>query len=436
MLYFQLLDEISNRQMSIELKHELYVIPLEGGMNIIYAPLHGAAFYASDQAADICKSYIQGKDIAGDEYNALLIQHLKILEGKHITIPPQRPINTSNLVIILSQMCNLACSYCYAQDARSKEILSQDKLKATIDYIFSCGSKKKHFSFIGGGEPTLTWGLLSWAIAYIRSKNTNQSKVSIGITTNGTLLNDERIDFLYKNDVHIGLSFEILPNVQNIQRCFADKKRKSFDIIDVAIQKLVTKGVHINFRSTITKANVKQMPTMVKFVIEHYPTLKKLHFEQVTSKDNDKTFYDDFIQNFIEARKIGRINGIDVYCSGSNGLRTIKKRFCGGEFCITPTGDIVACHRISSQEENAFNLFNYGKVENGIINIDKIKKESIEQFYNTKRDACSTCFAKWHCAGSCSMEKTIYTEEMKNLKCYFTKKLIKQLLKEELDNNS
>ena len=277
--------------------------------------------------------------------------------------------------------------------------------------------------------------MLSWAIAYIRSQNTNQSKVSIGITTNGTLLNDERIDFLYKNDVHVGLSFEILPNVQNIQRCFADKKRKSFDIIDTTIQKLVTKGVHINFRSTITKANVKQMPEMVKFVIEHYPTLKKLHFEQVTSKDNDKTFYDDFIQNFIEARKIGRINGIDVYCSGSNGLRTIKNRFCGGEFCITPTGDIVACHRISSQEEKAFNLFNYGKVENGIINIDKSKKECIEQFYNTKRNVCSTCFAKWHCAGSCSMEKTIYTEEMKNLKCYFIKELIKQLLKEELNNN-
>lgn len=422
--------------MGIELKHELYAIPLEDGINIIYAPLHGAAFYARDRAVDICKSYMQGEDIAVDENNALLIQHLKVLERKHIKIPRQRPINTSNLVIILSQMCNLACSYCYAQEARSKEILSKDNLKAAIDYIFSSESKKKHFSFIGGGEPTLTWDLLSWAIAYIRSKNTNKLEVGIGITTNGTLLNDERIDFLFKNDVHVGLSFEILPDVQSLQRRFADKKRRSFGVIDAAIQKLVTKGVRINFRSTITKANVKRMSEMVKFVIEHYPILKKLHFEQVTSTDNDKAFYDDFIQNFIEARKLGAANGIDVYCSGSNGLHTIKKRFCGGEFCITPTGDIVACHRISSQEEKAFDLFSYGKVDNGTVNINKDKKECIEQFYNTKRDVCPTCFAKWHCAGSCSMEKTIYTEEMQNLKCYFIKELIKQLLKEELNNNT
>ena len=199
---------------------------------------------------------------------------------------------------------------------------------------------------------------------------------------------------------------------------------------------MVSKGIHFSIRSTITKTNVRRMTEMVKFVIEHYPTVKRLHFEQVTSTDIDKTFYDDFIQNFVDARKFGATNGIDVYCSGTNGLNTIKCRFCGGELCLTPTGDIVACHRISSPEENAFNLFSYAKVDNGAFIINMNKKERIEQFYNTKREACSTCFAKWHCAGSCSMEKTIYTEEMRDLKCYFVKNLIKRLLIERMENQT
>lgn len=415
------------------LRNNLFIIPVENGRNIIYSPLHGAAFYASDTAATLSEAYIRGEEIIEDEENSPLVKHIRLLEEKQVFEPQSKTINTtSSLVVILSQMCNLACSYCYAQDARSKDVLPQDKLKTAIDYIFDNGSKKKHFSFIGGGEPTLTWDLLSWAITYIRSKDDGKQKAGIGITTNGTLLNDEKIDFLYKNDVRVGLSFEILPDVQGEQRCFADKKRRSFEVIDATIKKLVAKGVHISFRSTITKTNVKRLPEMVEFVIEHYPTLKRLHFEQVTSTDNDKTFYDDFIQHFIEARKLGAANGIDVYCSGANGLNHIKTRFCGGELCITPSGDIVACHRISSPEEEAFESFSYAKVEDEIISMNLDKKEAIEKFYNAKRDACSTCFAKWHCAGSCSMERTIYTEQMRDLKCYFTKELIKRLLIERI----
>ena len=225
------------------LRDNLFIIPVHNGMNIVYAPLHGAAFYANDKAASLCEEYIHGEDIHENEANKPLFNHIKQLKNKNVCEPQSKPIDiTSSLVVILSQMCNLACSYCYAQEARSKDILSQDTLKTAIDYILSIESKRKHFSFIGGGEPTLTWELLSWAITYIRNKYTDKQKVGIGITTNGTLLNDERIDFLYKNGVHIGFSFEILPDVQCTQRCFTDKNRNSFDVIDANIKKWCLKG--------------------------------------------------------------------------------------------------------------------------------------------------------------------------------------------------
>lgn len=419
------------------LRKNLFFIPIHKGMNIVYAPLHRVAFYASDKAVALCKAYSEGKDILETKENATLVKYIRILEEKDVYEPQSKPIDTSShLVVILSQMCNLACSYCYAHEARSRDVLSKDKLRAAIDYIFNLNSDKVHFSFIGGGEPTLTWDLLSWAINYIRHQDNGARKVSIGVTTNGTLLDDDMMDFLRENRVHIGLSFEILPEVQSMQRCFADKKRNSFHVINIVIKKMEAKGIPFSFRSTITPSNVMRMSEMVEFVIEHYPTIKRLHFEQVTSTDIDKKFYDDFICHFIKARKLGVSKGIEVYSSGSNGLNGLKSRFCGGEMCLTPTGDIVACHRISSPEEQAFDLFNYARVEDGSIKINKAKKELIEKFYNTKRKACATCFAKWHCSGSCAMERIIYSEEMRDLKCYFTKELIKKMLIERLDSQA
>lgn len=423
--------------MSNDLQSDLYIIPVEDGMSIIYAPLHGAAFYANENAATLCRSYINGETKTETEENACVFRNISSLEKRKAVKPRVQPINTtSSLVVILSQMCNLACSYCFAQESRSKEVLDKEKLKVAIDYIFAQKSKNKRFSFIGGGEPTVTWDLLAWAISYIRSQETSEKQCHIGITTNGTLFNKERIDFIQDNKINLNLSFEILPEIQSTQRCYANPDKKSFDTINELIHQLMDRNIPFSFRSTITVLNVSKMPEMVEFVRENYPIVKRLHFEPVTSTNNSKEFYDEYIHYFMEAFEIGQHYNIDVYCSVSNGIKYIKNRFCRGEMCLTPTGDFVGCHRISSKEDSSFDLFNFAHVDNidNRIIIDDIKKKNIEDFYNAKRDACATCFARWHCAGSCAMERTVYTEEMRDLKCYFFRTLVTQLLRAKLGN--
>lgn len=137
--------------MGVNLRDDIFIIRAENDRNIIYAPLRGAAFYANDKATDICKSYISsGRFIDGSEVPALR-GHIKELEKIQPMMPFKSTIRAaSNLVVILSQMCNLGCSYCYAQDSRSKDVLSKEQLKVAIDYIFSQKSERKHFSFIGG----------------------------------------------------------------------------------------------------------------------------------------------------------------------------------------------------------------------------------------------------------------------------------------------
>ena len=274
----------------MELKNDIFIIETQGDRSIIYAPLRGAAFFANQNATSIVQKYISEKALSEDEKNTKVWDYLQKLEQTDPKIPKENNINMgSSLVIILSQLCNLACTYCYAQESRSKEVLSKEKLKHIIDYVLSQpNNEKKQFSFIGGGEPTITWELLEWAIKYIDTSKKEGQEVQYSITTNGTLLSDEKISFLKAHKVRVGISFEILPEIQNIQRKYTNPKLKSFEVVNTAIKKLIENKISYSFRSTITKRNVDLMTDMVDFVSENYKNIKRLHFEQVTDvQDND-----------------------------------------------------------------------------------------------------------------------------------------------------
>ena len=418
----------------MELRNDIFVIETQDDRNIIYSPLRSAVFFVNPSGRTIVQKYIDTKVLSDEEKDTKVCDYLRKLEKIEPKIPKENGINMgSRLVIILSQLCNLACTYCYAQESRSKEILSKEKLQKIIDYVLSQpNDEKKRFSFIGGGEPTATWDLLEWAIKYIDTSKKEGQKVHYSITTNGTLLSDEKINFLKEHKVRVGISFEILPEIQNIQRKYANPKLKSFDVVNSTIQQLIVNEIPYSFRSTITKRNVGLMKDMVIFVSENYKNIKRLHFEQVTDiQDNDTKFYDDFIINFFEARKIGKEKGIEVYNSISNSVNSLRTRFCRGEFCVVPTGDIVSCHRVSSDKESSFDSFNFGHIDEQIC-IDNAKIEKVLNVAKSKKQECNTCFAKWHCAGGCILEQFVHSKEQQSHKCNFTKKIIVKILEEQL----
>jgi radical SAM protein with 4Fe4S-binding SPASM domain len=418
----------------MELKNDIFIINTQRDRYIIYAPLRHAAFFANQKATAIVQKYIDEKILSNEERETKVWEYLQNIENTEPIIPKENSINTEkSLVIILSQLCNLACTYCYALESRSKEVLSKEKLQKVIDYVLSQpNDEKKRFSFIGGGEPTVTWELLEWAIKYIYASKKENQEIQCSITTNGTLLSDEKISFLKSYKVRVGISFEILPEIQNAQRKYPNPQLKSFDTVNEAIRILQENNVPYSFRSTITKRNVHLMKDMVSFVSENYKKIKRLHFEQVTDvQDNDSEFYNCFIENFFEARKIGKEKGIEVYNSISNSVNSLRSRFCRGEFCVTPTGDIISCHRVSSDKESSFEYFHYGYIDNQ-IHIDNAKIGKVLKLSKHKKKECEDCFAKWHCAGSCTSEKLLLSEQQQLYKCDFTKKIITRILEEKL----
>ena len=101
-----------------------------------------------------------------------------------------------------------------------------------------------------GGEPTLLWDeiivpLTRWSF------ETYPKEVGFGITTNGTLLNEERIKFLYAYGIGPLLSIDGAPKTQDFNRPCQNEKLKSSELIMPNKPLLLKYFTKITFRSTI-----------------------------------------------------------------------------------------------------------------------------------------------------------------------------------------
>ena len=103
----------------------------------------------------------------------------------------------------LTDSCNLACKYCFVE--QNPHYMTYELAKFAVDFIMQnhaikgLANKEKCFLNYFGGEPTLMWDTILVPLTnYIRSNNL---PINLAMTTNGTLLNEERIKFLKENEM-------------------------------------------------------------------------------------------------------------------------------------------------------------------------------------------------------------------------------------------
>ena len=97
-------------------------------------------------------------------------------------------------VIHVTKLCNLDCKYCYESDTTST--YTTDEI---IDFCHNIviNNKDKEFGIeFLGGEPMLGWNNIVAAYNYLEKFNKITDYV---ITTNGTILTDEQLEFFKRN---------------------------------------------------------------------------------------------------------------------------------------------------------------------------------------------------------------------------------------------
>ena len=330
----------------------------------------------------------------------------------------------SNLMLILTQDCQLRCSYCF-EEHRHNEIMSFDVAKRAIDFLWECTRKDHRIPSISlfGGEPMLMWDeLIVPIIDYIRN---NFAYFKINMTTNGLLLNNERLNYLRTNNVTCMLSIDGAENGQNATRRYLNGKGTFSDlesIIDLILQYTPTTP----FRMTVTPDNVQYLYESVEwfqqkgiYQLRAFPNIycdwsdEALHIlDEQLKKYNQYLYYHftndgmplvfDIYEYYFKKILIKQYEIDNNLHRSAYFCQTCNK--CGigllGNFMCNYQGDLFTCDRYMIRDLN--NPCFVGNIFDG-IDIDRINKlyEMCDKtLYNPNLD-CKSCKLDNICSGGC-----------------------------------
>ncbi len=170
-----------------------------------------------------------------------------------------------SLIAIITSRCNLDCTYCY-QDAKKDQTMPWKILKRSLDLVLASRQEEVDMIFMGG-EPVIEMPLIRRAVDYLRDKDRPGAKVGLGIGTNGTLLTDESIMFLVENGFDIHLSFDGVPEAQDL------RGENTFETLDRLLDHLLEKHPghcrdNLTVVYTLTPSNVKYLGDSVGYFID------------------------------------------------------------------------------------------------------------------------------------------------------------------------
>lgn len=181
---------------------------------------------------------------------------------------------STKLLFLVTHGCCLRCEYCFVQQDNRK-YMSREILLKSVDLLMSSSANHLLLQFFGG-EPLMTpFKLLKETINYANKKANREGKsLDIIITTNGVLLNKEKVDFFKKNNVIIEISLDGDEIAQNINRPQQPGFPNSYS--------LIVKNLPLIFKEKIDcRASMVVTPETVDSLVNNFQHLVGLGFKKI-----------------------------------------------------------------------------------------------------------------------------------------------------------
>lgn len=432
-------------------KEWIFILEDEKDRCILFAPIHKVAARISKEGeAEIQK--ILNEKTTTDELDSPMYTFFK---EKHLLEFPvgwetENVINQktrSKLIISLTNKCNLRCLYCYSDTGKDDSTMPWETAKQAITCVtqkaIEQGGKQVNITFHGGGEAFMEYTLMKKCVEFAKTLGlTNNLDLSFSVVTNATLINWEKALWM-KNSGFNGLTISLDGvNEVNDQQRMNKNGCGSFSRIMEGINNLKDAEIDFSIRSTVTNYGVDRMTDFVNFASTQIFSQKGLiHFEPLSICGRaNKTLLSiepqKFIDNYILAKQRGREIGVDVNCSLDT-FKKERKRYCSASYatmiCVTPSGDLSACSRVTKPLDTGSELFFFGKVDQ-IEHLFTIEQSKIERIikHGSLPEHCKNCFARWNCQGNCPFMRFL-DEGNNNVTCALIRYFLKYYLIKELD---
>ena len=198
----------------------------------------------------------------------------------------------TNICLNITDDCNLECKYCFVEQHPNYMTLEtaidavewlhknlEIKRKNNWTNHLQKHGEKASINFFGG-EPTLLWDKIIIPLTeYIENKYPND--FILGMTTNGTLLDESKIKFLKEHNFQLLLSIDGDKVTQDYNRPCKNHQNSSFDLITKNIPLLLENFPYLTFRATIYQDTVDQM-------FNNYIYAQSLGFKKIFFAPNER----------------------------------------------------------------------------------------------------------------------------------------------------
>jgi uncharacterized protein len=299
-----------------------------------------------------------------------------------------------------TRACNLNCTYCYQPDKKvtgsaeslmnSGLFMDDETVEKTVEFIISDDPQcRKNVQFFGG-EPLLAWKTIQFFVEKLK----NNARFSV--TTNGTLLDVEKLDFLKSNSFALALSLDGPPGVTRKTRPGSENVP-----IDLVAEFFPDTQIII----TLSPENIEDAYRSTLWFIEmgfrsiaHNLALEK-PWPGWAVNAHRKAF-EQLCDHYIEQKdKIGYmfINFANKVIRNSNSRHT--RNICGSNpylLSIDINGDIYPCQdMVTCDREKRYRL---GNVRTGY---EKPVRLPLSMMDFPDRRSCRKCWFYHQCVGGC-----------------------------------
>ena len=320
-------------------------------------------------------------------------------------------IQVITCTLCLTHDCTLRCKYCYA-GRKYRHAMTRETAQKAIDICLAEAKRVGRgldLSFFGG-EPLLEWELLQWCFEYLEShKEGLIVQPRYGITTNGTLLTPERLEWMAERDFLIGISIDGSPTMHNTNRCYADGQG-SHEAVARAVA-LLDKHPTIRTKAicVVTPNNVQYLAEGVEWLTAHFHKEIGLNIDYWSNWNDEQfdTLSEQYnlvaarvLQSYREGTPI-KLSNIEHKIlshiqSSESHADCVKCTIGEREIGVSVDGNFFPCSRLVGIGDEP--ELNFGNVKDGI---NRARQEWIIANRGNTTPACKLCELRARCLNSC-----------------------------------
>jgi uncharacterized protein len=343
------------------------------------------------------------------------------------TLAALRGHKQRNLMLMVHTSCNLACSYCYEVGSGfhgSGGAMSIERaIELVEDYIARAGERRQLAVTFFGGEPLLNFPVVQAVVEYLERRGGELGKsFAWSLTTNGTLLSEERVAYLVRKGFTVMVSLDGDPKKADRHRIDLAGKGATPRALEGAerlVQAQRRAGQReATIRATLSAGNESRRDVeaflrgcgfrrimvgeasgrphedpawalskdaIQSLSVEHDEAITE-HFRLIDAGEDSPhaAAFDASLGRIHKALSAPGAEGAHIGCGiGRNML------------AVSADGEAFPCHRFAG--DKAFSL---GKIQAGGLDAGRLER-MYNELLDVSASTCSQCWARFLCGGRC-----------------------------------